>query len=478
MKKKLLLAVCAVTAATAMTVGLAACNTGFSAKDAENKIKGFTSTPNTVSATFKQTYELKVNSNDASMKAFEKNIADTVTIEADYTAGNVYYYGKKVAKDNSVVEQLVVKEDNTYYYLTSTTVKKALADEAAAKAKIGELMTSLTKQTTGYVNSSAFVYSSDWVNTYLMLGSNTVKGNEKNYFTYKYDKTEGDGLKVDINMQYVGYYGDTGGTFEFGTDETHKGATASIETDSNGFITSFSQTLNNHLDMRITSTPTPLDLTGTRSLTATYNGAITKKAAADITQTLNNPTVTFGDVENVTYSVYDFASTSDMKKLNSGDSLAVGRKVAVMVGAFEEGYELDTITINGVEAYKFGPCYCYDVTEDDYNVELKVVVKVKSTDPNAPTVGTIVVNPVESCTVVIADFYNNTTKDNVTTVEIGHFLAVKVTCDSGYELVSVKVNNGTEEKDITSATYGSPYCCYSISAAGTYTVTVTVKLSD
>lgn len=480
MKKKLLLAVCAVTAATAMAVGFTACNNdgnkGMSADDAAKKIATFTSSPNTVSATFKQTYELKVNSENEAFKAFEKDIADTVTIEADYTAGNVYYYGKKVAKDNSLVEQLVVKEDNTYYYLTSTTVKKALADEAAAKAKIGELMTSLTKQTTGYVDSGAFVYSADWVNTYLLLGSKTIKGTESNYFTYKYDKTEGDGLKVDIGMQYVGYYGDNG-TFEFGTDDTHKGATASIETDSNGYVTSFNQTLSNHLDMRISATPTPLDLSGTRSLTATYNGTITKKAAADITQTLNNPTVTFANPDNATVAVFDMvieggSPTSTTPVTTSGSTVAVDHWIAVKVTP-EAGYEVEKVTVGGHDTMTMAGFYCYHVTEDDYNLALKVDAKIKSTDPDAPTTGTIVVTPVEHATVTTYDFkYGDFTTLSTpsSTVTVGNYVAVKVECETGYEVDSVKVNG-------TAAQLVNGYYCLmqSATAGTTYNVVVTLK---
>lgn len=475
MKKKILMAVCALTAATAMTVGLAACN-GMSAEEAEKKIATFTSTPTTVNATFNQTYQLKVNIDNPSVKSFEKDIADTVTIQADYTAGNLYYYGKRVAKDNSVVEQLVLKEGETYSYLTTYTAKKTLENEAAAKSKIDELMTSLSKQTAGYVNGGAFVYDGDWVHDYLLMGSGTIKGTESTYFTYKYDKAENDGLKVDIDMKYVGYFTDAG-VSEFGTDDTHTGAAATIVTDSNGFITSFNQTLNNHLDMRITSTPWPLDLTGTRSLTASYNGTIEKKTTID--QTLNNPTVTFGSVENVTFNVFDFGSTTDMKKLNTGDSLAIGRKVAVMVTP-ADGYELGSVKINGEEAYKFGPCYCYDVTEDDYNAELKVEVSVKAKDADAPTTGTIVVDPanVTGCTIQTYDFtYSlNITPDSFkegTTVAPGHFVAVKVTCESGYSVASVKIN-GSDAQAINDY-----YCVTSmpVVAGTTYTVVVTLTQS-
>ncbi len=437
---KKLLAICAILAAFTITFGVSACNKDnvLSEEDAKAKIATFTTTPTTIDATFKQTYKLDVEDERPSFKSFEKDIDDTVTLQADYTSGNLYYYGKKVAKDNSVFEQLLLKEGDTYYYLTSTTVKKALKDEAEAKAKINELMVALTTETTGYVDGNAFVYGSNWVNTYLLLSSQTIKGDEKSYFTYSYEKTDNDGLKVGIDMKYIGYYGDAG-TFEFGTDSTHTGAKATIETNDKGYITSFNQTLNNHLDMNIVSPAIPLDLKGTRSLTATYNGTITKKAAADVSQTLNKPTVSYGEFENATVSVFDFVSTTEMTAIASGGTVEIGHYVAVMVTP-SEGYEVDEVTVGGVAAAKMGPAYVLLVTEDDYNKDfaIRVTVKVQGTET---TPATIEVNQVEHATIRTYDLqYPDMIYTEGTTVEIGHFAAITVECESGYEVDTVTIN--------------------------------------
>lgn len=472
MKKKLFLAVCAVTAATAMTVGLVACNdntnSGMSAEDAAAKIATFTSSPSTINATFKQTYKLDVDSTNASFKAFEKDIADTVTIQADFTAGNVYYYGKKVAKDNSVMEQLVVKEDSTYYYLTTTSAKTALADEGAAKTKISELMTSLSKQTTGYVDSNAFVYSAKWVNTYLLLGSGTIKGTESNYFTYEYDKTEDDGLKVDIDMKYIGYYGDAG-VFEFGTDATHTGATASIVTNDKGYITSFNQTLNNHLDMNIVSPAIPLDLAGTRSLTATYNGTITKKAASDINQTLSPATAVVPTVEHATITTYDF-NQNPASLQTPTTTISIGNILAIKVEC-DEGYEVKSVKVNNEDTeIKYG-YYCY-MTPAQSGQTLNIAVVVGLVGAEAPTVGTIVVPTVEHATVETYDFKLgdfSTLGTTSETVTPGNYVAVKVTCDAGYELAAVYVNG-------EAATNQNGYYCHMHGAVAgtTYNVIVVV----
>ena len=474
MKKKLLLAVCAVTAATAMTVGFAACgekenNSGLSAEDAAAKIATFTSSPNTVDATFKQTYKLDVQSDNPSFKSFAKDIADTVTIQADFTAGNLYYYGKNVAKDNSVVEQLVVKEDSTYYYLTTTTAKQALADEAAAKTKINELMTSLSKQTAGYIDSKAFVYSANWVNTYLLLGSGTITGSESNYFTYAYDKAEGDGLKVGIDMQYVGYYGDMG-TFEFGTDATHKGAKASIVTNDKGYITSFSQTLSNHLDMAIVNPAVPLDLEGTRSLTATYNGTIAKKAASDITQDLTPATVVVPAVEHATITTYDFKQGDYSTLATPSDTVSPGNFVAIKV-VCDEGYEVSSVKVNNGDTQLINGYYCY-MTPAESGQTFNVAVVVTKVGEEAPTVGTIVAPAVEHATITTYDFKQgdfSTLATPKTTVTPGNFVAVKVECETGYEVASVKVN-GTDATPINGY-----YCLMTPATAGTtYNVAVVV----
>lgn len=483
MKKKILLAVCALTAATAMTVGFAACgddDKGMSAEDANAKIATFTSSPSTVSATFKQTYKLEVNSDNTSFKSFEKDIADTVTVNLDFTAGNLYYYGKKVSKDNSVVEQLVVKEGNAYSFLDTTTEKKTLENEAAAKKKINELLTSLSKQTTGYVDGDAFVYGKDWVHTYLLLGSGTLNGSEKS-FTYSYNKAEGDGLKVNLDMQYVGYYGDAG-TFEFGTDTTHTGAKAEIVTDSKGYITSFSQTLNNHLDMRITSTPIPLDLTGTRTLTATYNGTLTKKAASDITQ--NIPTtseIKVGSVEHATVTTYDFKNGDFSTLAKPSNVVTKDNFVAVKV-VCDEGYEVSSVKVNGNDTKEIQGYYCLmqpATAGATYNVAVVVAKKGAET----PATGTIVVTSVEhctvktyDCTVKTYDFNLNNMKESLaatsTTVTVGNFVAVKVECEAGYKLKSVTVN-GTAGVDYSG---GQGYYCVKATEGGiTYTVVVELE---
>ena len=478
MKKRTLLAVCAVTAAITMTVGLTACNNnngngGMSAEDAAAKIATFTGSPNTVNATFKQTFKLDVNDSRPGLDSFRKDVSDTVKVEIDYTAGNLYYYAKKTTKQNDVSEQLVVKEDSTYYFLTTTTAKQALADETAAKTKIDELLSSFTRANSGYIDGEAFVYSTDWVHDYLLLGSGTVNGTEKSYFTYNYAAAENDGLKIGIDLKYVGYYTD-GGSSEIGVDATHTGATAEIVTNSKGYITSFSETMNNHLDMAIANPPFPLDYTGTRSLTATYDGAITKKSADDIEQDLVPGTIVLPQsVEHATVQAFNFKQGDFSTLTTPSETVDVGNYVAVKVTC-ETGYEVASVTVNGQATTNMNGYHCL-MTPAESGVTYTVAVVVKAEGEEAPTTGTIVASAVDHATVKTYDFTysQNITADSFkegTTVEAGHFVAVKVECESGYEVDTVKVN-GTAANPINGY-----YCLMQAATAGTtYNVVVTVK---
>ncbi len=477
MKKKILLAVCAVTCATAMTVGFTACggdgNKGMSAEEAAKKIATFTSSPNTVSATFKQTFKLDVNDDRPGLDSFRKDVSDTVNVEIDYTAGNLYYYAKKTTKSNEVTEQLVAKEGTNYYFLTTTAAKQALENEAAAKAKIDELLSSFTKANSGYIDGDAFVYSTGWVHDYLLLGSGTVNGTEKSYFTYNYEAGENDGLKIGIDLKYVGYYTD-GGSSEIGVDATHTGATANIVTNSKGYITSFSETMNNHLDMAIANPAFPLDYTGNRSLTATYDGALTKKVASDIEQNLVPGTIALpSSVEHATVESFNFKQGDFSTLQTPSTTVDVGNYVAVKVTC-ESGYEVASVTVNGQPTTNMNGYHCL-MTPAESGVTYTVAVVIKAEGEEAPTTGTIVASAVEHATVKTYDFTysSNITAESFkegTTVEAGHFVAVRVECEDGYEVDTVKVN-GTAANPINGY-----YCLMQPATAGTtYNVVVTVK---
>ena len=477
MKKKLF-ALAAVLSAAVVPATLAGCaeetgDGGLSADEAAQIIAGFTSSPSTVNATFRQTYVLEVDSDNESMLSFEQDIDDTVTVQADFTAGNLYYYGKKTDKAGEVTEQLLYKEGETYYYMTTSSVKTALENETAAAEMIDTLMNSLTRETSGYIDSDAFVYSSSWIHSYILLGSGTLTGNESS-FEYSYEKTESNGLQITLNTDYIGYYGDAG-TFEFGTDETHTGSSITVETDENGFITSFSQSLNNHLEMAIVNPPVPLDLTGSRSLTAEYGGTIEKKTSVE--QELAPATVTFeSTVANGTVAVDDIVlgenyNPESITPIESGDTVEAGHYIGIKVTP-ADGYEVNSVTINGTEVtFQMAGYYCYQVTEADYNTTLAISVTTKEEGAATVTYGTIALGEVSGCTVTTYDFdYSAFTFTPGNTVQAGHFVAFQVEAPSGVDLENYLIAvNGTE------ATFINGYYVLMTSAVAgeTYTITIT-----
>ena len=145
---------------------------GLSRQEADALVAGFEkSLSGTVKLTYTADYTLDVVSESASAKGFARDIEDVTEITADFTAGNYYLHAKRVGynkfkeEEKSTVEALVWKDGDTYKYLESTMGSEAtLADEAAAVAKIAELMASVSKREGGYVTPQTLVY--DGINKY------------------------------------------------------------------------------------------------------------------------------------------------------------------------------------------------------------------------------------------------------------------------------------------------------------------------
>lgn len=445
----------------------------FGAAQAEDVIASFLAGPTVIDAVFTQTFTLVVDSDNASMSSFEKDVSDTVLLQVDLTAGDLYYYGRREVKDGTVAEQLLLKDGEGYVFLTTDTPAQPLESEEAARAKIDELMTALTYQTSGYADTGIFLYGPEWVHSYLLLGSGTLSGNEKSCFTYSYSNPSG-GLRVEIGTKYVGYYGDAG-TFEFGINDAHTGGSAVIETTGEGYVTSFIQSLDHHLDMAIVAPPVPLDYVGTRSLTASYGGILERKSPGDIVTLAGDPTVTFSGDDLAAVEVLDMViegqTPTSMDPVTSGGTVAPGHWVAVKA-APAEGYEVSSVTVGGNETISIAGFYCYQVKDADVNLELKVSVTVRPVglDPNVTT-GTITVEPVEHAQITTFDFdYGAFSFVEGTEVQMGHFVALQVACDEGYAVDTVKVNG----EDATFI--NGYYCCMTPVAAGlTYTVTVTLN---
>ena len=139
---------------------------GLTRKQADDLVATF---EDKVAGTFKLTYTadyaLDVVSESASAKGFARTIKDVTTIEGDFTAGNYYFHAKKVGRnllketEDKTVEALVWKDGDTYKYLEQNMGDVAtLADEAAAVAKIAELMKKVSNREGGFLTPDSLVY--------------------------------------------------------------------------------------------------------------------------------------------------------------------------------------------------------------------------------------------------------------------------------------------------------------------------------
>lgn len=583
MKNKYLkwLTVSVLAAVMALSFGLAGCSTEeegggddesgdtITATEAASMIAAFSGGYTTVSATFAQDASMLIDSDDDSFStyaSYECDVDETTTISIDLTEGDVYYYAVKTDADDTKTEQIVAlnEDDDTYYYAETDTAQTALADEDAAVAQISSLLDSITRENMGYIDGDAFVYTgSDWIQAYFLLGTENLAATDS-YFTYSYSKTDSDGLTVDLSAKYVGYYGDSG-TFDFGTNDDHTGASLTLTTDSDGRILSFSEEMDNYIELNIVNPAVPLSLTGTKTFSASYNGSISRTTLDDVNEEVSDAdaattgTIVVYENENATVTTYDFQLSGYV--FTPGTEVEAGHYVAATVTP-ADGYEVAVVLVNGVEASLMNGYYChmtaaeagttytisvtlieeggtvsetsgtitvnnetngtvtaYDfdystfsftegtdvtaghyvaVTVSDLDESFTVTVNGQSTtnfngyycymvtavagaeyvvdvtyasEEEDEGYGTIVVEDVSNCEYVVYDFdYSSFLFTEGNTVAVGHYVAVKVTADDGYEVTSVTVNGNA-------ATYINGYYCYmSAATAGTtYTVVITVS---
>jgi hypothetical protein len=217
-------------------------------------------------------------------------------------------------------------------------------------------------------------------------------------------------------------------------------------------------------------------------LTATYNGTLSKKTT--ITQTLEAPTVTFASTDNATVAAFDMViegqNPSSVTPMTSGGSISVGHWLALSVSP-ATGFEIDSVTVGGKATTAIATYYCYQITEADYNNELKVAVSVKSSSGEVVTTGTIVVDPatVDGCTIVTYGLlYDTMTYTQGTTIEQGQYVVVNVIPDTAHADYTIKVTvNDADTQDFTAnwTGEGNLYCYLKKAVAGTtYTVKVTL----
>ena len=447
---------------------------------AEEVISGFeTALTGTVKATYAADYVLDVQSESASAKAFAETVKKTVTIEADYTAGNLYLYAG-YATEESKTEALVYQDNGTYYYVESTMGDPAaLADEAAALAKMDELIVKVSKTKAGWASTESFLYTGAlaYEHRQFLLDSTNVPVEDMDD-TRTFVQNEDKGLTISSTMAYVGYTTDAGVSELSAQTEGKVGSKVTVTTDAAGHVVSFNETYDEaKLEMPI-MTPAPLlTLTGSHTLTAEYGAEITKKATIDHEAAVG--TVTFeaikedrkGKIEVYTTAAGNLNPTS-WKKVNSGDELKVGDWLCIKVTP-AEGNTVKSITYANssqtlVPPAQAGGYYCFSVVPGAQ--EIGQNYDGSATIPVTAAVTVKKDSGVKSYELgyMVPPAYNNITA--VTTeVPVGKWLTVKVEVEDGYVVDKVLVGE-TELQ-----TYGSPYYCLNVTAGDAIEVNIKTK---
>lgn len=447
---------------------------------AEEIISGFDTTlTGTVKATYAADYVLDVQSESASAKAFAETVKKTVTIEADYTAGGLYLYAGYTAGETKT-EALVYQDAGKYYYVESTMGDPAaLADEAAALAKMDELIIKVSKTKAGWASTESFLYTGAlaYEHRQFLLDSTNVPVEDMDD-TRTFVQNEDKGLTISSTMSYVGYTTDAGVSELSAQPEGKVGSKVTVTTDAAGHVVSFNETYDEaKLEMPI-MTPAPLlTLTGSHSLTAEYGAEITKKATIDHEAAIG--TVTYESIKadrkgkiDVYTTVPGVMDPTKWTKVNSGDELKVGDWLCIKVTP-AEGNTVKSITYANssqtlVPPAQAGGFYCFAVVPGAQ--EIGQNYDGSATIPVTAAVTVKKDSGVKSYELgyMVPPAYNDITK--VTTeVPVGKWLTVKVEVEEGYVVDKVLVGE-TELQ-----TYGSPYYCLNVTSGDAIEVNIKTK---
>ncbi len=548
-------------------------------EEAEAIIAKFdTSLTGTVKATYHPDYQMNVDSDNASMKAFQEDVDKVITIEADFTAGDLYLHTVVGTGESAKSLSLVYEGSDGYYYVESTMADPLkLANEEAALAKINELITKATKTKAGWVNPETFLYTGGlaYEHKQFLLDSTNVELEFMDE-TRSFEVNEKGGLDIALPLEYVGYTTDSGiselSPKEGSTDKA--GARISISTDENGRVVSFAENYEEaELEMPLTTPPPVISLHGSHTFAAEYGATLTKKDTIPHEATFGTITYSAVDASKKgyveVYSCAPYAFTA-MTPVTPTTEVPVGHWLCVKPVA-AEGNGVAYVTYANSSTPLTDPAqangyYCFEVksganslavtfsgsnafadtvnatatTEEtgitvsgpvgftlagqapsawDYvaadgfawGADKWIAIEVK----NVPADKEAVVKVNDKNATLIAGYYcvnaklptnyafTVTLKDKEAThapvtvnkdagvesvelgsmvppaynditpitneVEIGKWLTVSVECKDGYEIDKVTVG-GTELQ-----TYGSPYYCHNVKAAGAIEVVITTK---
>ena len=462
---------------------------GLTRKQADDLVATF---EDKVAGTFKLTYTadyaLDVVSESASAKGFARTIKDVTTIEGDFTAGNYYFHAKRVGRnllketEDKTVEALVWKDGDTYKYLEQNMGDVAtLADEAAAVAKIAELMKKVSNREGGFLTPDSLVYEgiNEYEHSEFLLDSKTVTVDEYFDDPVSMKKTTDNGIEVKSELQYVAYQTD-GGVSEL---SGNPGANVTVVTNAKGYVTDYSITYNDaQLSMPI-MTPAPvLHLTGTRVLDAEYGVTFDKLNTIEhhaTTGTIALPAAsTKGYAEVFTCAPNDFKNmveVSASKEYNVGDWLCIKVTPATGNTVLNVSYAGKSETL--VPPAQAGGYYCFAIVEGNQQVginyegsaALPTTATVKTEfDANSSINGAIT-------TFTLANGqpsnWGAATAEGAVAIGANEWSAIKVNVAEGYEVDKVLVN-GKE------AFFLSGYYCVNTKYPKEYTFKVTTKAKE
>ncbi len=192
-----------------------------------------------------------------------------------------------------------------------------------------------------------------------------------------------------------------------------------------------------------------------------YEVSITTKASAEPPATTKG-NATVEAANGITYELYDFDYGTFAFNPSTGE-IEQGHFIALKITSAGDV----SVKVDGNDAQFINGYYCY-MTAVEAGKSYKVTITAAGTAAPADA-ATVTIAAVEHATCELFDFaLPSTLTPSTGEVTVGNFIAVKVTCEAGYEVESVTVNG-------QATMLQAGYYCYKAAAAGSYEVVVTLK---
>lgn len=483
-----------------MVAGLVSCNrtsdstpTSSKGADVSEITKGFaTSFVGTASVTYNASFKVDINANggSANMDSFKRDIESVTTADIDTTDGNFYVKVTNTTTDKrnnntkTVSEGLLYKDtDGKYYSLTTKSTAPAEVATSDVTSTINSLLSTISHTQVGGFDLDSLVYKTDKSYELSQFGmTDTFTADDLN--DPEYEANDKGGIKVTYAPSYIGYQTDNGiSDFKSKKDgDSGKAADVVLNTNEKGYVLSYTETFTDPgLDMPImTPAPTVL-ITGKRTLTSTIGASLTKVSTIDhntdtayVNVKRNDNNVISVSGKFFTLNGMEPGPMEDMEFNNNSSSVKTGaNKWVALSPKLKDGFEIDYVKVNGVDAMKMAGMYCFKI-ENPGEFNVVVASKSSSGDVSYVTLNQPVKDEhVTGLTVqyIIAPNYQDVKDFTQFKAEFtdGFFIAVKAQFESGYTYDKVFVNDA----EVTFVRDG--YYCYSVKAAGAFTVKVTSK---